>query len=178
MSNLSGAAAQLQLGATYSSTFVEKNNLQGTTITVVNMNPSDKSVPQIAGNIQTTYRLVKNASGGALASKLCCDWTSGSWGTSVAGLAGTSDHVAGVVDQYLGTATVPNGDYFFVAQKGPHLVTSSASYSAMATLAPAASGKTAGSSTPPNDFDFGYAIQAASAGDEEKLAFLDCQGAG
>lgn len=178
MSAVDGAAAQLELGVTYDATFIEKNNLQGTTITVVNVSTTDKSVPQVTGNLQTTYRLVKNESGGTLASKLCCDWTSAKWGTSVAGLAGTSDQVAGVVDQYLGSTTVADDAYFFLAQKGPHLVTASAAITSLALLAPAASGKVAASSSPPNAFDFGFAIEAASADAEEKIAYLDCRGAG
>lgn len=176
MSNADGAySVGLELGQTYSATFIEKQKLEGTTITVCNKSLTDPSERQYK-DARTTYRLVKNESGGTLASKVNCDWTSGKWGYSVAGLAGTSDHVAGVVDQYLGTATVADDEYFWLAQKGPHLGTSSASYSALATLAPAASGKTAASSTPPNEFDFGFAIEAASAGDENKLIWLDCRG--
>lgn len=161
----------LELGQTYGATFIEKQLLQGTTRSVENPDPSDKSVPQLKGTV-TTYRLVKNSSGGTLASKLNCKWEPESAITAVDGLAGATDLVAGVVDQYLGSATVADGDYFWLAVHGPHLVTSSASYDDNVTLAPAASGKTAASSTPPNAYDFATSINEATAGDQNKLVFL------
>lgn len=169
MSN--GFADTLQLGATQSATFVEKNHLEGYRLVHHNMTPSDLSVPQL-GSVESVYRLVKNSSGGTLSAKTNVKHEPDAGITETNGVAGTADLVLGVVDQYLGSTTVADGEYFFACVHGPHLVTSSASYNDNVTLAPAASGQTAASSTPPNAYDFATSIQEATAGSQEKLAFI------
>lgn len=171
MSNADGSfSCGLELGRTYSSAFVEDNNLQGTTISVTNKGTTDKKAPQYYG-VRTTYRLVKNSGASAISPKTNQKWEPDTGLIATNGVAGTADIVAGVVDQSL-SSTVAVGDYYWLAVHGVHLVTSSAAYDDNVTLAPAASGKTAASSSPPNAYDFATSIDAATDADQEKLVFL------
>lgn len=75
---------------------------------------------------KVTMILVRNVSGIALLPKRLCVWKTGKRGRQVDGYA-RLDHceVAGVVDECLPAAGVPNYDLFWLAVKGPHLVRTS-----------------------------------------------------
>lgn len=159
-----------ELGQVYTQAYAEKNFGLGKKIVVGDYAPTDRSAP--LSGMEVEFTLVQNVSGGAVSSKTNMAWDTTGVGTLVSGAAGTTDIVAGVVDQYLGTTTVADDECFWLCTGGPHLVTSSASYSAGVTLAPAASGQTAASSSPPNAYDFAVAIEAATAGSQEKRAYI------
>ena len=66
--------------------------------------------------------LVKNDSGAALLPKRLVVWKTSGNLTLVDGYsAATAAHVAGVVDEFLPSAGVPNGAWFWMVRKGPAL---------------------------------------------------------
>lgn len=163
--------SNLPLGETFDATVIEKAMAQGIERVEIH---KDSTAPRsaVTNALFTRYRLVKQTNSSAQSKNTNQKWDPGAYGIATDGVGGATDHVAGVVDQYLGSDTVAQNEYYWLAIEGVHPVTTSASYSEFATVAPAASGKTAGASTPPTDYDFGRAMEAASAGDETKDVWL------
>lgn len=176
---MSGASAinpsNLPLGETFDATFVEKAMAQGMERVEIH---KDSTAPRsaVTNGLFTRYRLVKQTNASAQSKNTNQKWDPGAWGVATDGVGGATDHVAGIVDQYLGSSTVAQNRYYWLAIHGVHPCTTSASYSEGVTLAPAASGKTAASSSPPNAYDFAFAMEAATAGDETKDVWLKCTG--
>lgn len=79
-------------------------------------------VKPLRSQAKVTMRLVRNVSGIALKPKFLVTWKTGKRFRQVDGYCCT-DHqeCAGVVDECLPAAGVPNYDLFWIAVKGPHL---------------------------------------------------------
>lgn len=76
--------------------------------------------PRTGGEV--ICRLVRNSSGRALLPKMCVTWKAGYIGTRVDGFSAVeSGPVAGIVDEWLPSAGVADGDLFWLAVKGPSL---------------------------------------------------------
>ncbi|SFH96981.1 hypothetical protein [Planctomicrobium piriforme] len=73
-------------------------------------------------NRRVTCILVRNVSGIALLPKRTVKWAAGYRGKRVDGYCSvTAEECAGVVDEHLPAAGVPNNDLFWIAVKGPSL---------------------------------------------------------
>ena len=84
---------------------------------------STARVKPLRSQAKVVMRLVRNVSGIALLPKRLCVWKTGKRYRQVNGYS-YDDHAetAGVVDECLPSAGVPNNDLFWLAVKGPHLV--------------------------------------------------------
>ena len=99
-----------------------------------NTNPSDELAPRSNGDVKAV--LVRNVSGVALLPKLGVSWKAGKRGTEVDGYVNeTGGELAGVVDDHLGSAGVPNNDVFWVIYDGPCLCTTTAAAGATSNIA-------------------------------------------
>ncbi len=115
-------------------------------------------------NSTVRCRLVRNVSGGTLAPALLVDYKTGSFLTEVDSLSGTTSYPAGMVDEFVPSAGVPDDDYFWIVVDGPTKGTDSGSgCTARTPVAAAASGEIADASSPPTDNDVGLADAAIAA---------------
>ena len=120
-------------------------------------------------------RLVQNNSGGALTPGQSVKWKSGAWGTQIGAVTGSLEQPCGIVDEYLPSAGVANGDYFWLVEEGPcKTVTNGAgTYSEQDHLVTAASGKTVKQTAAPTQGNelpqilafVGIAMESAAATD-------------
>lgn len=92
----------------------EFNDRDSTITTGPNLLRSQKKV---------VMQLVRNVSGIALASKAVVTWATGYRNKRVAGYCTTNfQEIAGVVDEFIPSAGVPNNDLFWLTVKGPSLI--------------------------------------------------------
>ena len=94
--------------------------------TLMNFNDRDSTATGLAtlrSNRQVTMMLVRNVSGFAVLSKRMVRWKTGKRGKQIDGYSCIGEEeVAGVVDEFIGSAGVPNNDLFWMAVKGPALI--------------------------------------------------------
>jgi hypothetical protein len=89
---------------------------------------SDRDSTAVGPNVlrsqkRVTMALVRNVSGAVLASKATVSWATGQRNKRVGGYCSVDfAEVAGVVDEFIGSAGVPNNDLFWLAVKGPALI--------------------------------------------------------
>ena len=117
----------------------------------------------------TLLKRVKNGSGGTLAKCVSvCASTQG----LIVGAVTTTNASMGIVDSALGTDTVANGEYFWLAVGGAHYTLSESSYSALDKLKTAGTGGKVDTSTG-GITDVGIAIEAATDASQYKLTELN-----
>jgi len=105
----------------------KKFNDRDSTATAYNHVRSQKTVKMM---------LVRNVSGIALASKAVVKWATGYRNRRVGGYCSVNfEEVAGVVDEFIGSAGVPNNDLFWLAVSGPALLRKSLAASAECVIA-------------------------------------------
>lgn len=161
--------SDLPLNEHFSDAFVTKNFLQGARQDEIYR--TSISGAGIENATRTTYILVKQTNASAQSANMAQKW--GTVGTTTNATTGATDKVAGIVCRHYGSQTIAQNRWYWLAVKGVHPVTSQSSYSAGDTLAPTATaGKVDAATSPPTDYDFATAIEAASAADETKLALL------
>ncbi|MAH50419.1 hypothetical protein CMI37_31650 [Candidatus Pacearchaeota archaeon] len=115
-------------------------------------------------NNKVTCRLVKNSSGGALLPSVVVEYKAGAVFQEVDAAAGATAHPAGVVDEYLPAAGVPDGSWFWIVVHGPtKAIDSGSGITAEVPVATAASGYIADASSPPTEYDLGFALAEISA---------------
>lgn len=116
----------------------------------------------------TLIKRVKNGSGGTLAKCVAvCASTQG----LIVGAVTTTNAAMGIVDSAIGSATVANGEYFWLAVGGAHYTLSESSYSALDKLKTAGTGGKVDTSTG-GITDVGIAIEAATDASQYKLTEL------
>ena len=163
--------AQYPLGQSIPSTESASDGLLGAETYFPDLDYNASGVKPTLSGCMVHARLMKNA-GTAVNAGTLVKWSAAP--TEFNGLAGSGEQACGVVDPYIGggTGTVAQNAKCWVIFYGPCDVTSSAAFSANAHLKTAASGK-AVTSTNSDATDIGVAIEAATAGDQLKRAFID-----
>lgn len=91
---------------------------------------------QVRSQKTVKMMLVRNVSGVALAAKSVVKWATGYRNRRVGGYCSVNfEEVAGVVDEFIGSAGVPNNDLFWLAVAGPALIRKSLAASAECVIA-------------------------------------------
>lgn len=128
-------------------------------------------------NTMVTCRLVKNSAGAALTPRQVVKYSTTAWGTEVLTVAGAGEVADGVVDEYLPSAGVADGDYFWIVVKGyTELIQSTNSGISVGDFVKtAASGKVIEDvATPITNAGFGRAIETTTnSGDVTFRAFVN-----
>lgn len=108
-------------GATIDTSNYQAVHLEGLQRTFNNTDPSNRLVPRNSSDVKVI--LVRNVSGVVLYPKEVVTWKSGYRGRRVDGKVNvTAELVAGVVDDHIGAAGVPNGDMFWLIVEGECLL--------------------------------------------------------
>lgn len=168
---MSGSTIQMPLGR---KGVISDDSMLGQEALFSGYNLDDPNFPVL--DSQTTIKaiLVKNDSGGTLASGLGVTYKSGGVGKTVGALSGANAVCDGVVDPFLGAGvTVADGETFWLCVEGRFDVeVGAANLSANAVVQTAASGKfvTGTAGTDPIGHS-GRAVEAGTSGGRALVAF-------
>ena len=112
---------------TADSTATTSKAIEGIVKVFKDLDYSGTSVMAPRSGGEVTCILVRNASGVALLPKMIAVWKSGARGRQVNGYAASAPDraIAGIVDEWLPAAGVPNNDYFWLTVRGPTLALNS-----------------------------------------------------
>lgn len=110
-------------GATIDTANYDGVGLEGRVVAFADRDPSVSGTAAVRSGSFAVYLIVRNVSGVALPKGRLVAWASGYTGKRVDSITRTTAQAAaGVVDDHIGSAGVPNGDLFLLCVKGPQLV--------------------------------------------------------
>lgn len=168
---MSGQTIQMGLGK---KGVVDDDNMLGQEACFQGVNYDDPNFPVLDTGTTIKAILVKNDSGGTLASGHGVTYKSGGLGKTIGALSGANAVCDGVVDPFLGAGvTVANGEFFWLCVEGRFDVeVGAANLSADAVVQTAASGKFVTGTAGTNPIGHcGKANEAGTSGGRALVAF-------